>query len=52
MADDFDKFVPKTDGEAQPDTVSKENPLKMGIVGHGFVGKAVEYAFHHHMIEH
>ena len=32
MADDFDKFVPKTDGEPLPDTVSKENPLKMGIV--------------------
>jgi len=52
MADDFDKFVPKTEGTPQPETISKKNPLKMGIVGHGFVGKAVEYAFHHHMIEH
>lgn len=54
MADDFDQHVPeKPDPEnAQPEPVSPTNPLKMGIVGHGFVGKAVEYAFYHPMVEH
>ena len=53
MADDFDEYVPeKPEGEAQPEGVSKKNPLRMGIVGHGFVGKAVEYAFYHPMVEH
>jgi hypothetical protein len=43
VADDFDEYVPeKPEGEAQPEGVSKKNPLRMGIVGHGFVGKAVE----------
>lgn len=54
MADDFDDFLPK---EPDPENVRSEpisakNPLKMGIVGHGFVGKAVEYAFYHPMINH
>ena len=52
MADDFDKYVPQKEGQPIEEPVSVKNPLKMGIVGHGFVGKAVEYAFHHHMIEH
>ena len=52
MADDFDKYVPQKDGKPIEEPISVKNPLKMGIVGHGFVGKAVEYAFHHHMIEH
>ena len=53
MADDFDDYVPDTgSGEATPEPISPNNPLKMGIVGHGFVGKAVEYAFLHDMIEH
>lgn len=53
MADTFDEFVPQQPaGEAQPQPVSPNNPLRMGIVGHGFVGKAVEYAFMHDMIEH
>lgn len=53
MADNFDDFVPQQPtGEATPQPISPNNPLKMGIVGHGFVGKAVEYAFTHDMIEH
>lgn len=54
MADDFDQYVPKepTSEETTPEPVSPKNPLRMGIVGHGFVGKAVEYAFYHTMIDH
>jgi UDPglucose 6-dehydrogenase len=53
VADDFDEYVPeKPEGESQPEGVSKKNPLRMGIVGHGFVGKAVEYAFYHPMVDH
>lgn len=54
MADDFDQYVPeKPDpNNAQPQPVSPTNPLRMGIVGHGFVGKAVEYAFYHPMVDH
>ena len=52
MADNFDDFVPKKPEEGTPEPISPNNPLKMGIVGHGFVGKAVEYAFYHPMIEH
>lgn len=52
MADDFDDYVPqKPEGVAQPEPISPNNKLRMGIVGHGFVGKAVEYAFSHDMIE-
>ena len=54
MADDFDQYVPeKPDAEsATPKPISPNNKLKMGIVGHGFVGKAVEYAFYNHLINH
>jgi UDPglucose 6-dehydrogenase len=54
MADDFDDFLPKEpDPEnVRPEPISAKNPLKMGIVGHGFVGKAVEYAFYHPMVDH
>ena len=53
MADDFDDYVPqKPTGESTPQPVSPNNPLRMGIVGHGFVGKAVEYGFYHTMVEH
>ena len=53
MADNFDDFVPQsTTDNSQPEPVSPNNPLRMGIVGHGFVGKAVEYAFYHPMVEH
>lgn len=55
MADNFDDFVPKTsDGPSQADKqkpISPENPFKLGIVGHGFVGKAVEYAFLHPLVD-
>ena len=30
--------------------INRENPLKLAIVGHGFVGKAVEYAFTHPLV--
>ena len=53
MADDFDDYVPeKPTGETTPEPISINNPLVMGIVGHGFVGKAVEYAFLHDMVKH
>jgi UDPglucose 6-dehydrogenase len=53
MADTFDQYVPeKPTGEAQPQPINPNNKLFMGIIGHGFVGKAVEYAFTHDMIEH
>ena len=29
----------------------KEKKIKMGIVGHGFVGKAIDYAFTHELID-
>ena len=29
----------------------RENKLKIGIVGHGFVGKAVDYGFEHPAVE-
>ena len=35
----------------EEDMVSTNNPLKIGIVGHGFVGGAVDYAFTHPLIE-
>lgn len=31
--------------------LSPTNPFRMGIVGHGFVGQAVEYAFTHPMVD-
>jgi UDPglucose 6-dehydrogenase len=53
MADDFDDYLPeKPKGNSEPEPIGPNNKLKMGIVGHGFVGKAVEYAFYHPMIEH
>ena len=55
MADDFDKYAPEKPSLSdvqKPEPISKKNPLRMGIVGHGFVGKAVEYGFFHPMIEH
>jgi UDPglucose 6-dehydrogenase len=51
MADNFDEFVPEVK-EGTPLPISPNNKLRMGIVGHGFVGKAVEYAFSHPMVEH
>ena len=53
MADTFDEYVPeKPSIGPQPQPISSNNKLRIGIVGHGFVGKAVEYAFTHDMIEH
>lgn len=54
MADNFDDYVPKSeDGvtSSEVKTVDHNNPLRMGIVGHGFVGRAVEYAFLHPLID-
>lgn len=51
MADDFDKYVPQEPEIGQPQPIGRDNPLRMGIVGHGFVGKAVEYAFLHDMVK-
>ena len=55
MSDNFDDFLPK-DGNTQSmadrqKPISPENPFKLGIVGHGFVGRAVEYAFTHPLVD-
>lgn len=62
MADDFDKYLPETPRRAgrkisdmpaphhtQP--ISPMNKFRLGIVGHGFVGRAVDYAFTHPLVE-
>ncbi len=61
MADDFDKYLPKDTGLAgrKPTDVPKKseppvgvgNPFRLGIVGHGFVGSAVDYAFTNPLVE-
>ena len=54
MADNFDDFTPKEGGVSLADKqkpISPENPFKLGIVGHGFVGRAVEYAFSHPLVD-
>jgi UDPglucose 6-dehydrogenase len=57
MADDFDKFNPAMNENAGPTQADKQkpisydNPFRLGIVGHGFVGKAVEYAFTHPLVD-
>ena len=58
MADDFDQYKPKgltdTDGLTTADKqkpISPTNPFRLGIVGHGFVGRAVEYAFCHPLVD-
>ena len=57
MSDDFDKFNPQVteaSGETARDKaepISPKNPFRLGIVGHGFVGRAVEYAFTHPLID-
>lgn len=53
MADDFEKYVPPAEPEQKREnnTVSEDNPFRLGIVGHGFVGKAVSYAFHNPLIQ-
>ena len=30
---------------------NEQQKIKLGIVGHGFVGKAVDYAFTHELLE-
>lgn len=49
MVDDFDKAKDMT-GETDTDNMPQEN-MRVGIVGHGFVGGAVDYAFTHEEIE-
>ena len=58
MTDDFDQYKPKgltdTDGLTTADKqkpISPTNPFRLGIVGHGFVGRAVEYAFCHPLVD-
>ena len=54
MADDFDKYLPQDAGPTTADKqkpIGPDNPFRLGIVGHGFVGKAVEYAFTHPLID-
>lgn len=57
MADDFDKYNPAMNESAGTTTADKqkpislENPFRLGIVGHGFVGRAVEYAFTHPLVD-
>lgn len=45
MSDEFDTAAPLSGAPKKEDQISPANPLKLGIVGHGFVGKAVSYAF-------
>ena len=57
MADNFDQYNPGLNAASGETTaqkqkpISPENPFKLGIVGHGFVGKAVEYAFTHPLVD-
>lgn len=54
MADDFDKYLPQDAGPTTADKqkpISPQNPFRLGIVGHGFVGKAVSYAFTHPLVD-
>lgn len=57
MADDFDKYNPSINEAAGPTQADKQkpisynNPFRLGIVGHGFVGRAVEYAFTHPLVD-
>src|SRR6056300_1042737 len=57
MADDFDKYNPAMNEAAGPTQADKQkpisynNPFRLGLVGHGFVGRAVEYAFTHHLVD-
>lgn len=57
MADDFDKYNPAVNEAAGPTQADKQkpisynNPFRLGIVGHGFVGRAVEYAFTHPLVD-
>lgn len=54
MADDFDKYLPQDAGPTTADKqkpISPTNPFRLGIVGHGFVGKAVSYAFTHPLVD-
>jgi len=57
MADDFDKYNPAMNEAAGPTQADKQkpisynNPFRLGIVGHGFVGRAVEYAFTHPLVD-
>jgi UDPglucose 6-dehydrogenase len=48
MTDDFPNVQSRTNLDSR--RISLENPLRLAIVGHGFVGKAVEYAFTHPMV--
>lgn len=62
MADDFDKYLPEEPKRAgrSPTEVPVQkneppvgvgNPFRLGIVGHGFVGSAVDYAFTNPLVE-
>lgn len=54
MADDFDKYLPQDAGPTTADKqkpIGPDNPLRIGIVGHNYVGKAIEYAFTHPLID-
>lgn len=51
MADDFDKYVDEQDSKLQGHEVSEKNPLRLGVVGYGYVGKAIAWTFAHPMID-
>jgi len=59
MADDFDKYLPKGHKRSATEVPVNEkerpvgpgNPFRLGIVGHGFVGSAVDYAFTNPLVE-
>lgn len=51
MTDKFEDFDRVEETTPSPNRVTEDNPLRLGIVGHGFVGKAVDYAFHHPLVK-
>lgn len=52
MSDEFDQQQTGTLSQAEKQKpISLENPFRLAIVGHGFVGKAVEYAFTHPLVD-
>lgn len=51
MADDFDEYLPPEGDVSDQKQISLTQPFRLGIVGHGFVGRAVEYAFTHPLVD-
>jgi len=48
---DLSSFNDPKNHNMEGDLVNNENKIKIGIVGHGFVGSAVDYAFTHPFVD-